>query len=135
VFTPAAFAFFLPSLGILVSLASPLVAAFPGRQLWPHARRSGLALAGLAVVFAIVLPILILPAEWNLFRLMPLCAPGDALGWIVPPLGAVGVYAIGCIVSMRVGSPWIWPLGALGGSLAFHLIWVALEATDLSFVC
>ena len=123
-FVPVALALVVPFFGPLVAWLSPTIAV-PRRELaWPGSSRRTVLLAALAAPAAIWVALILVPN--GAFLLVPLCAPSNLAGWLVPSAIGTLVYAAGCAVSVRVGSPWLWPiagvLGVAGYSIASLLL-------------
>ena len=121
---PAALALVVPFFGPLIAWLSPKVAV-PRRDLaWPGSSRRAVLLAALATPAVIWASLILFPN--GAFLLVPLCAPSNLVGWLVPSAIGTLVYAAGCAVSLRLGWPWVWPiagvLGVAGYSIASILL-------------
>ncbi len=77
----------------------------------------------------------LIPVPYGVFLLVPLCGPENLLGWLLPSTVAVASYGLVCIASVRRGNPWLWPLGAVVGAVAFSLSGLALMAAGYGFIC
>lgn len=132
-FVPAALAFLVPVFGPLIALASPVLAARHHGRLWPGSRRRTALLAGLTVVTGIWVSLVLVP--YGVFLLIPLCGPENLFGWLLPSAIAVASYGLVCLASVRRRNPWLWPLGAVVGAVAFSLTGLALAATGYGFIC
>lgn len=123
-FVPAALALVLPFFGPLVAWLSPTVAVPRRGVAWPGSSRRTVLVAALAAPAAMWVALILVPN--GAFLLVPLCAPSNLAGWLVPSAIGTLVYAAGCAVSVRVGSPWLWPiagvLGVAGYSIASLLL-------------
>ena len=110
-FVPAALALFVPFFGPLIAWLSPTVAVRRREIAWPGSSRRTVLLAALATPAAIWVSLILFPN--GAFLLVPLCAPSNLAGWLVPSAIGTLVYAAGCAVSVRVGSPSVWPIAGV----------------------
>ena len=55
------------------------------------------------------------------FLLVPLCAPSNLVGWLVPSAIGTLVYGAGCAVSVRLGWVWVWPIAGVLGVGAYAI--------------
>ena len=118
-FVPAALALVVPFFGPLVAWLSPTVAV-PRRDLaWPGSSRRTALLAALATPAVIWASLILLPN--GAFLLVPLCAPSNLAGWLVPSAIGTLVYGAGCAVSVRLGWPWVWPIAGVAGAAGFSI--------------
>ncbi len=90
-------------------------------------------LAAIAVPVGILVSLILFP--YAAFLLIPLCAPSNILGWLLPSAIAIVAYAVGCVASLRRGSPWLWPIGAVAAVAAFSVSSLALVAAGVEYVC
>lgn len=128
----------LPLVGVLVSLLTLVAAPSLGPRIWRGVDRLGAGIYALLALLAFwVLPVASfsgagLESGWFI---LPLCAPADALGWLVPTGAALTVYAGGCVASIRLARPILWAVGAGAGMVAYEIAFAALRGSGHGFVC
>ena len=123
-FVPAALALVVPFFGPLVAWLSPTVAV-PRRDLaWPGSSRRTALLAALATPAVIWASLILFPN--GAFLLVPLCAPSSLVGWLVPSAIGTLVYGAGCVISVRLGWVWVWPVAGVAGAAAYSIASIPL---------
>jgi hypothetical protein len=132
-FIPAALGLLVPFVGPVIALTSPILGGMLHRRVWPGSDRRTAVMAGIVLVVGLWTTLLLVPG--GAFLVIPLCGPGHVLGWLIPSACAIAVYGVVCSMSVRRGNPWLWPLGAVVGAVAFSLAQIALMAAGLRIVC
>jgi hypothetical protein len=123
-FVPAALALIVPFFGPLIAWLSPTIAV-PRRDVaWPGSTRRSVLLAALATPAVIWASLILLPN--GAFLLVPLCAPSNLAGWLVPSAIGTLVYAAGCAISLRLRSVWLWPIAGVVGVGAYSIASILL---------
>ena len=133
-----AFAFVIPFIGALISLATPIVAASRGTRVWPS-RRWKIIVAAICTVVALWSTLVAAGAAFGhldpvMYLAIPLCAPTGTTGVFVAPAIAILAYGAVSAVSVAVRRVWIWPIGAIAGALSYAGAW-ELIGRSVRWVC
>ena len=134
----AAWAFRIPAFTTgWLALGSVAGAAAVGEQLWPgRTRRFAVLLAGLTLAAMLVASAAstIVAADnyyaWTLW--VPLAAPQQDLGFLLPAGGFLVVYLAGAALVVRF--PWFWPVVGVAAVFAFQIAGNVADAHGVTWI-
>ncbi|HEX5936618.1 MAG TPA: hypothetical protein VFZ75_02840 [Actinomycetota bacterium] len=129
----------IPGLGVLPSLAVLGLGPAMGSRIWPGRSRWHVIVSTVLAFGAFWLgPFLSIAAIAPLrsaWLAIPLCGPESAAGWLVPAVAALLPYTAGCVLSVRLGRPILWPIATFAAASVYELTLLAFEAGGADWIC